>query len=50
MKKRNGTDNKMETKNTTLPEQLQNQIIKVVKRGKINTPNSQIHDHSLGRC
>jgi hypothetical protein len=29
---------------TTLSEQLQNQMIKIVERGKMDTSNTHIHD------
>jgi hypothetical protein len=35
------------TKNTTLSEQFKNSIEKIVGRGKIDTTNAHIHDHSL---
>jgi hypothetical protein len=34
-------------KNTTLSEQFQNKISKIVERGKIDSTNTEIHDRSL---
>jgi hypothetical protein len=36
-------------KNTTLKEQFPKSNIKIVERGKIETPNKQIHDHCLNK-
>ena len=36
-------------KKTTLSEQVQSRIEKIVERGKIDNPNTQIHDHSLSQ-
>ena len=39
--------------NTTLSEQFQKSNVKIVERGKVDTPNTQIHDRSLsclGTC
>jgi hypothetical protein len=38
---------KRKTKDTTMLEQLQNPIEKYVERGKNDTSNTQIHNHSL---
>jgi hypothetical protein len=35
------------TKNTTLSEEIQNHIQKIVERVKIDTLSTQIHDRSL---
>lgn len=35
------------TKNTTLSKHFQNPTEKILNRGKIDTPNTKIHDHSL---
>jgi hypothetical protein len=37
----------MKYKQPTLSEQFQNSNIKIVERGKIDTPYTQIHDRSL---
>ena len=36
----------LKTRNTTLSEQFQNPITKIVEAGKIDTPNTYIHDSS----
>jgi hypothetical protein len=38
---------KWKAKNTTLSEQFQYLISKIIERGKIDTPKPQIHDCSL---
>jgi putative transposon-encoded protein len=38
---------KIKNKNTTLSEQVQISTNKNVKRGKIDLPNTQIHDRAL---
>ena len=39
---------KLKTKSSTLSEQFQNPILKIVERGKIDSHNTQIHEnHSL---
>jgi hypothetical protein len=38
---------KIKNTNTTLSEQVQIATEKIVERGKIDLPNTQIHDRSL---
>ena len=42
-----GTVSNSNRKNTTLSEHFQTPIVKIVETGKIDTPYTHIHDHSL---